>query len=151
MFRFAALVPVCLVVVLVAGCAPGKSDIEKSIRNEMKSSLGVEISTVDLQKQSDGTYTGTATAANGDIYDVTTTPPKSGKTEWKAVPSQIMVERLVRADLEAKTQTKVQSLALTKSSPGNYTGTAELTNGKKFKVTTSLEGKTLMLKTEPMN
>ena len=50
MFRTAALVPVCLVAALVVGCAPGKSDIEKSIRDEMKSSLGVEIAKVDLDK-----------------------------------------------------------------------------------------------------
>ena len=145
----ARALPVCFVA-LLSGCAPGKSDIEKSIKDEMKSSLGVEVVSVNLTKQSDGSYTGTATAVNGDVYDVACDPPKGGKAEWRAFPSQAMLERDMRKDLEEKAKGKVKSLTLTKQGPGTFTGTAVFEDGSKAKVSTTVEGKQVMSKYEPI-
>lgn len=148
--RFLAFVlPICLATALV-GCAPSKSDIDKSIKDEMKSSMNVDITSTALTKQSDGGYTGTATAANGDVYDVTVEPSKNGRSEWKAIPSQAMVEKMVREGLAAQLKVNVKGLALTKQGLGIYSGTADLDNGQKMKVTTSMEGKNMSWKAEPM-
>jgi hypothetical protein len=141
-------VPVFLVV--LAGCAPAKSDIDKSIKDEMKTSMNVEITSTNLTKQSDGGYTGTATAANGDVYDVTVDPPKGGRTEWKAIPSQAMVEKMMREGIATQIKSNVKTLTLTKQGPGIYSGTADLENGLKMKVSTSMEGKNMNWKAEPM-
>lgn len=149
MARYLALVlPVCLVAVL-CGCGPSKGDIEKSIINEMKTSMNVEITSTSLTKQSDGSYTGTATARNGDVYDVTVEPPKGGRTEWKALPGQAMVEKTIREGIEGQNKMKVKALTLNKQGPGIYTGTAVLENGFKMSVSTSMEGKQIMMKAEP--
>lgn len=137
MFRFAALVPVCLVAALAAGCAPGKAGIEKSIRDEMKSSLGVEITKVDLDKQADGTFSGTATAANGDTYDVTTSPPKGGKVEWKAVVAKNTIERMLRDHIKTSLKAEVTALELNKQPDGTYSGTATTAPGNTYEVTAS--------------
>jgi hypothetical protein len=151
MYRpFSFVVPVALVCALAAGCAPSKGDIEKSIREEMKTSLNVDVAAVNLTKQPDGSYVGTATAANGDVYDVTTNPPQGARIEWKAIPSQAMVERDVRAGVESHYQVKVKTLSLTKKGPGTYNGTVEFENGTKMSVSTSMEGKQLVWKTEPL-
>jgi hypothetical protein len=136
-------------VFLAAGCAPTQRDVERSIRDEMKSSLNVEITRIDLTRQSDGSYTGTATASNGYVYEVMTEAPRSRRTPWKAVLAQVTVERLVREDLEAKLHSKVKTLALTRESFGLYTGTAELENGQKVKIATRMEGNGLRLEYEP--
>ncbi len=150
MFRFAAFVVPVLSLALT-GCAPSKSEIEKSIKNEMKTALGVEITAVNLSKQADGGYVGTATAADGDTYDVTARPPQGGKAEWTAVPGQAALEKTVRQSLETQTQLKVQSLSLTKQSgPGVYTGVAVFEGGERAKVDTYMEGKQVMFKAEPM-
>ena len=147
--RYLALaLPICLVVVL--GCAPSKSDIDKSLREEMKSKLNVEITSTSLTKQSDGGYIGTATASNGDVYDVTVSPPSGGRTEWQAVPAQALVEKKVTEFIEGHYKSKVKTLNLTKQKPGVYTGTAVLDIGAKFNVSTSLEGTQLMVKTDPI-
>ena len=52
--RFVLLLPIVLLAFLVSGCGPRQSDVEKSIRDEMPSQLGVVIASVDLQKQADG-------------------------------------------------------------------------------------------------
>jgi hypothetical protein len=144
-FRSAAL----LCAILVAGCAPSQADVERSIRNEMKSTLDVVIASIDLQKQGDGVYLGTATAENGDVYDVTTTPTKDNKVEWNAIPGQATVERLVRAGLETQLASKVTSLQLTKRGPGDYTGPAELASGVKVIVSTRMEGPQLLWEAKP--
>jgi hypothetical protein len=143
------LVPVCLVATLV-GCAPSKGDIDKSIKEEMKTSLGLDITSTDLTKKADGGYTGTATAANGDVYDVEVEPSKSGKAEWKAVPSKPTVEKMVREMIDNQIKIKVKSLDLSKQGFGSYTGTATLENGQKMKVTGTMEGKNLNLKADPI-
>jgi hypothetical protein len=148
MSRLKLLVPAALVAVFAIGCAPNKEDIEKSIREEMKAGRGVEITSIDLTKQSDGGYTGTATATNGDVYDVTTKPPKGSRLEWKAVPSQPVVERILREMmdkdfLEKELAISVASLTLTKESSEKYSGTAVLSNGQKVAVTAVWEGANL--------
>jgi hypothetical protein len=117
----------------------------------MKTSLGVEITSTNLTKQSDGSYTGTATAANGDVYEVTTEVPKGGQVEWKAVPGQAVVERTVRDAMNAQLPAKVKTLSLTRQGPGIYSGTGELEDGTRLKVSTSMEGKNLNWKAEPVN
>jgi hypothetical protein len=145
---FALLVPVCLAAGL-AGCGPSKGDIDKSIKDEMKSGLGVDITSTNLTKQPDGGYTGTATAANGDIYDVVVNPSKGNKAEWKAAPAQPTVEKMLREMIDAQIKVKVQSMSLTKQGFGTYTGTAALENGKKLNLSATLDGKTLNLKADP--
>jgi len=149
--RFVLLVPIVLLSLFVWGCSPSQRDVENSIREEMKSSLGVNITSLDLKKQGDGSYVGTATAANGDVYDVTTSPPSNNKIEWKAIPGQAMVERLVRAGLKEQLSANVKSLQLTKNGPGSYTGPAELETGSKVIVTTRMEGVNLRWEARPVN
>ena len=144
------LVPAALIAVLAAGCSPGQSDIEKSVREGMKSTMSVDISSFDLKKQSDGSYLGTATALNGDLYDVTTLPAKNNKMEWKAMPGQSMVEKSVRIGIEQQMSSKVKSLQLTKSGPGIYSGPAELDNGAKVMVTTHWQGTQLLWEAKPI-
>lgn len=151
MHRVLSLIaPAALVTVLAAGCAPSKGDIEKSVRDELKTSLGVDIAAIDLAKQPDGSYAGTATAANGDVYDVTTKPPKGGRIEWKALPSHAMVERLVREMMEKELPVKVALVKLTKESSGAYSGTAELANGEMLSVTARWEGTNLHAEWKPL-
>jgi uncharacterized protein with FMN-binding domain len=148
--RYLALaLPVCLVAVL-CGCAPGKGDIEKSLREEMNAKLNVEITSTSLTKQADGGYTGTATARNGDVYDVTVGPVKGGQFEWKAIAGQATVEKDIRAWLEREYKSKVKNLALTKQEPGIYKGTATLENGGKLNLSTYLEGTQMMYKADPV-
>jgi hypothetical protein len=145
MVRLALLfVPSFVLLFLVSGCGPRQSDIERSIRDEMKSSLNVVITSIDLKKLSDGGYTGTATAQNGDVYEVTALPPKNNKSEWKAIPGQAMVEQVVRSGLEKQLSCKVKTLQLTKNGPGIYTGPAELSTNQRVIVTTRMEGKQLL-------
>ncbi|MBP3960418.1 hypothetical protein J8F10_34765 [Gemmata sp. G18] len=133
MFRFAILVAP-LFALAVTGCAPGKLDIEKSVKAEMNTSLGTEITAIDLAKQSDGGYAGTATAANGNTYDVTTTAPSSGRFEWKAVPAQSTVESMVREHLKKALAVDVSALDLKKQPDGGYTGTATTVRADTYEV-----------------
>jgi hypothetical protein len=148
--RFVLLVSTLLLAFLASGCGPGKSDIEKSIRSEMKTSLGVDITTVQLNKQSDGSFVGTATAQNGDVYDVTTLPPKGNKCEWKALPGLPMVERRVREGLEQQLKVKVKSIQLTKNGPDSFAGSAELSTGVKMTVKTRMEGLQMLFEAKPV-
>ena len=71
---------------------------------------------------------GTATAANGDTYDVVAQPPKGGRSEWTATPAQVTIEKMLRDMINAQNTSKVKTLAVTKQGPGAYTGTATLEN-----------------------
>ena len=151
MLRRAVLViPIALLALLGTGCDSSRSNIEKSIRDEMKSQMGVVITSFDLKKQGNGGYAGTATAQNGDVYDVTTSPPNNNRIEWKAIPGQAMVEKLLHTGIEQQLGAKVKSLQITKTEPGNYTGSAELETGFKVTVTTRMEGKNLLWEAKPV-
>ncbi len=141
--RIVFLAPIVLVTFLAAGCGPSQRDIESSIRTEMKTKLAVTIASFDLKKQPDGTYLGTATAENTDVYDVNTFPAAGNGVQWKAVPGQAMVEKIVRAGLEQQMGGKVLSLQLTRNGPGDYIGPAELSTQLKMQVTTRMEGTNL--------
>jgi hypothetical protein len=142
-------VPIAFLASLVWGCSPSQGDIEKSIRDGMKSQLGVATTSIDLTKQADGAYLGTATAENGDVYEVTATPPKDYKIEWKAFPGQVMVEQRLREGLEQQLSSKVKTLQLTKHGPGSYSGPAELTSGVRVIVSTRMAGAQLMWEAKP--
>jgi uncharacterized protein with FMN-binding domain len=131
------------------GCAPpAQNELEKSVRDEMKAKHNVGMVSFDLKKQDDGSYVGTATADNGDVYDLTTSPPKQGKMEWKTNLSQASrdknmlaeVIRLTRDGLEEKFKTKVTELSLTKVADNNYEGTAETENKQKWNVKAEFDG-----------
>lgn len=133
---------------LPVACAPSQADIEKSIRDEMKSKNNVTITTIDLTKNADGTYTGTAIAENGDVYDVTTKLPERGKIEWQAVESQstrdkkmiVEVHRVVREGMEEQYKTKVKVLNMQKAEGNKYEGKAETEIGLKYSVKAEVEG-----------
>jgi len=114
------LVLIGLIAFAIGGCAPSHSDIEKSIKEEMKSKLNVNITAVNLMKQGDGSYIGTATADNGDVYDVTTGPPQRSKIEWRAYSAQATLREGMRTQLKVN----VTSMALSKQGDGSYVGTA---------------------------
>jgi hypothetical protein len=133
-----------------AGCNRDKANIENSIREGMKSQLNIEITSIDISKQSDGTYSGTATASNGDVYEITTEPPKDNQVMWKATPSQSVVERRVSETLESELKIKVKKLTLTKKGSGEYEGKAELESGAKLKVTVGMEQNQPMIKWAPL-
>lgn len=57
--------------------------IEMAIRDGMKSKLDVVIKSFSLKKQGNRGYAGTATAQNGDVYDITTSADGG---EWQAIP-----------------------------------------------------------------
>lgn len=138
-----------LALVLFAGCAPSKSAIESSIREEMKNSMGVQVSAIDLTKMPDGSYTGTATAATGDVYEVQVNAPQGGRTEWKAVPSKSMLEKQISQQIASQVGTQVTSVTLTKTGFGVYTGTAVLANGQRMSLRTFLEGKQIRFEALP--
>jgi hypothetical protein len=146
MVRFAllsALLAAC------AGCGPSKSAIESSIRDEMKKSMNVEVSAIDLTKQPDGGYTGTATTTAGDAYDVQVSPTQGNRTEWKAVPGQAMLEKQVSTEIAKQVGSQVKSFALNKTGFGTYTGTATLANGQRMDVRTMLDGKQIRFEATP--
>ncbi len=149
MMRFVQFASVGLLALALAGCAPSQADIEKSVRTEMQTQLGVTITAVALTKQADGSYAGTATAQNGDAYDVTTLPPSGNKIEWKAIQGQVMIEKVLRDGIKQQMGGDVKTLQLTKSGAGTYAGTAELTSGQKIKVSTHMEGTTLKWEAAP--
>jgi uncharacterized protein with FMN-binding domain len=149
----------------VCGCAPpGQSELEKSIRDEMKSKNNVNIVSFDLKKQDDGTYVGTATADNGDVYDVKTKPPSKGKMEWETRISDATLEKyalaerdsnllaevtkVTREGLEQKLKTKVTELNLSKVADNKYEGTAETENKKKLKVKAEVDGMAIKWESE---
>lgn len=144
-----ALSVAALALVLFAGCGPSQATIERSIRDEMKKGLNVEVSALNLTKQADGGYTGTATAPNGDAYDVQVKPPQAGGTEWKAVPSQAMLEKQIKQQIASQVGAEVKSLALTKSAFGVYTGPAVLANGQRMDVRTFMDGMQVRFEATP--
>ena len=148
--RMLLLIPALFLALFASGCGVSQADIEKSVREGMKTKLSVDVASIDLKKQENGSYLGTATAQTGDVYDVVTVPPKDNKVEWNAIPGQAMVEKTVRTGLETQLSTKVKSLQLTKSAPGTYSGPAELESGSKVMVKTHLEGAQLMWEAKPI-
>jgi hypothetical protein len=144
-----ALSLAALGLLLLAGCGPSKSAIEASIRDEMKKSMNVDIATIDLAKQPDGGYTGTAVAANGDAYDVQVQPAQGNRAEWKALPSLPVLEKQIKMQIGAQVGSQVQSLTLTKNGFGSYTGTAVLANGQRMNVRTFLEGRQIRFEATP--
>ena len=133
-----------LLLVVVSGCSPSQGDVEKSIRDELKDKLSVEIASFDLKKQGDGSYLGTATAKTGDVYEITSLPPKGTTLKWEAVPGQALVEAVVRKGLAKQLATNVKTLELTRIGPGTYNGPAELETGIRLIVTTRMEGGQLL-------
>jgi uncharacterized protein with FMN-binding domain len=133
-FAARALV-VALFAVLVAGCGASKDSMEKAVSEEMKKNLNTDITAISLTKQADGTYAGTATAANGNTYDVTTTAPKGGKFEWTAVLAKESVEKLIREHMKTSLNADVTVTDMTKQADGSYTGTAAAANGDTYEVT----------------
>jgi len=150
MFRSAAVV---VFVLTVAGCKPVKPikpimpdeieksdkpdkppDMEKALQSQMTAQMKVEITSVRLTQRADGTFAGTATAADGTTFDVTTSPdPKHNGFEWTAVTSPASVERLVRDRLAAH-KLDVSTLYMKKQPEGGYGGTATTTNGDTFEI-----------------
>ncbi len=141
MYRFAILV-VCSFACAGCGGTPSQAEVEKTVRDGMKATQGVEVEKLTLAEQGGG-YVGTATATNGDTYDVTVSPPKRGRFQWNAVASQATVERILREKIERTHQLRVVRLELAKESPGAYTGTVELEDGTRWKVSTSMMGSEL--------
>lgn len=136
MYRFAARAfVVALFAVLVAGCGASKDAMEKAVSEEMKKSLNTDITTISLTKQADGSYAGTASATNGNTYDVTTTAPKGGKFEWTAVLAQASVEKLIREHMKTSLDADVTVADMKKQPDGSYTGTATAANGDTYEVT----------------
>lgn len=68
--------------------APSKSeglsqaDLERDIREKMKSKRDVELVSFDLKRHADGSYSGTAAARNSDLYDVSIAPTMA----WEVKP-----------------------------------------------------------------
>ncbi len=149
MRRLAASIACAVLFFAATGCGPTQADVEKSIRDGMKSQLNIEITAVDLKKQPDGTYAGTATAANGDVYDITTEPPSGGTMQWKALPTPPVVERQVKQIMEEQTKGKLRSLKLAKKDGNRYEGTAEAEDGTKLKVTAEMDGTQLKCQWAP--
>lgn len=146
-----AVVLVALAAALAAGCSD-QSNIESSVRAEMKTQLGVAIQSLALTKQPDGGYAGTATADNGDTYDVTVTAPTGidRRYEWKALPGQAMIDRIVRQGIEQQLHSKVAALQLTKGGGGLYSGTATLETGGRVAVKTRMQGNQVLWEAEPV-
>jgi hypothetical protein len=130
------------------GCAPDQRAIEKVIVDGVKTQMNLDLASLDLKKRDDGSFAGTATAQNGDVYEVFTQPIKGGKVEWQVLPSQGMVDRTVRDGIEKQLSVKVLNLRLTKERPGVYAGAADLSNGKTLKVKTRLDGAQLLWEAE---
>jgi uncharacterized protein with FMN-binding domain len=145
-----ALSVAALALVLFAGCGPSQSTIERSIRDEMKKSMNVEIGAINITKQADGGYTGTASATNGDVYDVLVNPAQGNRTEWKAYPGQAMLEKLFRTEIAKSSGAQPTALTLTKGgSVGVYTGTATMPNGQRLSLRTFLQGNQVMIEALP--
>lgn len=134
MCRFTALaLLVCLIG--LASCTPSPFDVEQSVRGEMQTKMGIELSALDLAKQPDGSYTGTATVVNGDVYEVAVDPPGSGRIKWRAVATQATIERMLRDHLEGNLHLNVKTMEVKKQPDGSYAGTATATNGDVYELT----------------
>jgi hypothetical protein len=139
MARFA--LGLALVLPWLAGCgAPSQADVERTVRDGMKVERGVEVKEVNLTQQPGGAYTGTATADNGDTYDVVVDRPRAGKVRWRATATQPTVERLLRERIERTHGSPVAKLELTRESEGSYYGTFTLEAGTRWTVTANTEG-----------
>lgn len=151
MVRFAALVALTSSAVLTAGCSPqpSQADVEKVVRAQVGERLETELESLKLEKQPDGGYAGTATAG-GDTYDLIVDPPRGGRVQWRLVPSQATVERVVTDRLQARHQLRVTALDLKKQEGGTFTGTAVLEDGTKLHVTARMSGKKIEWEAEPV-
>ncbi len=127
-----------------------KESVEKLIRERMKTSFGVDFTVADLQKQADGSYTGTGTGTNGDTYEVTAGAPTAAGINFNFVPGQSTVERLMREDIEKQTKAKIKSFVLTRKGPGTYSGTATQENGGVLSVSTKMDGMSLRWSFAPL-
>jgi hypothetical protein len=149
MLRALCLTPCVVLTLLTTGCSPSQGDIEKSIRDEMKSKMNVEIKTFDLKKQADGSYLGTATADNGDVYDITTEAPQGNKISWKATPSKTTIERMIKEMVAAQLKLKVTSITLEKKEGMDYAGHATTEQGVTLDLSAKWTGNDYQLQAVP--
>lgn len=144
-----ALSVVAAALFLLAGCGPSRADIEHSIRDEMKNGMNVEITKIDLAKQPDGGYTGTATATTGDVYDVEVQAPKGNRSEWKALPTPAVLEKQLAKNLGAKLGDQLKSVHVNKIGGGLYAATVILASGERLEMRSKMVGNQVMF--EPIN
>lgn len=124
----------CVVAALfVSGCREAtQQDVEKAIRDGMKKKMDIEVTSLELKKKPEGNhrYVGTATAQNGDVYDVFGIAYTREQIDWGACPVLAQVEKQLRTELEQKFKEKVKSMQLSKEGGTNYSGLAELADGR---------------------
>jgi hypothetical protein len=122
--------------------------IERMIRDHLATNM--QVAATEVKKQSDGGFTGTATATNGTVYEVSASAPTARGIALNATLAQPTIENRVRADIEAKLDARVKGFALTRHGPCHFTGTATLTDGTLLDVETHLEGAQLVWSFGPM-
>lgn len=127
-----------------------QATVELRLREQIKTQLRSDPAVIELRELIHHGYEGTATFANGDVYDVDIDPPTLHKGESRVIPGPAMVERMVRQGIDEKNESKVKTVTLEKRSPGNYTGTAVLGNGVQFRVWTRNEGQNFSWQAEPV-
>lgn len=108
--------------------------LENSIRQEMKSKRGVEITEIDLSKVADGGLGGTATAANGDVYELQVDKSDGSRRAWTARPSKKMLEREITALMANSSLGTATTIDIAKTDSGGYEGTATTSTGSTYEV-----------------
>lgn len=128
-----------------------RATMERRIRDHFKAACNLDATAVTLRELFHRGFEGTATVANGDVYDVTIDPPsRSGRSEFHIVYGRPTVERMIRTGINEKNASKVKTLALEKRSPGHYAGTAVLADGAKLKVRTWADDKNFSWEAKPV-
>jgi uncharacterized protein with FMN-binding domain len=133
---------------LLTGCGVPQSEVERIVRTGIEDKMHTKVTSLNLTKESDTKYTGTATVSSGDKFDIQATV--EGKmVRWTALPDRAGTEKQFKEIISKQLGGQVQSMELTKGSDGTYTGTATLATGQKLKLRSHVKGEKLMFEAKP--
>ncbi len=118
---------------VLVGWISGDS-LKNSIKQEMKSTRRVDITDINLAKSADGGLSGTATASNGDVYDLQVDKPGGSRQAWTASPSKKMLEREISTMMAKSSLGTAGTIDITKTDSGGYVGSATTSAGDTYEV-----------------
>lgn len=110
------------------------SKVEKSVQQGMKDQFGIQVKSVKLEKQPDGTYKGKAIEENGEEWDILNVTLNGNEVKWIQRPPLAQVDRHVRQSMETQFKIRLNSLDLKKQADGNFQGTATSDLGIQYDV-----------------
>jgi hypothetical protein len=151
MLRRLALSLLFILPLVLIGCGPSKSAMEKEIKQGIEKKFNKTVTSISLRQVDANNYTGTAITEGGDVYDLTV-KVKGQTYEWKATPDRAGIEKLFRAQLEQQLSKgnpglTISSIEGTKDpASGDYDGVAVLSDGQRLKLEGRWAGETLNMK-----